>query len=318
MSRSDQRSRPGGTFVALALLSGLACAQTDSAPTERNRPVPPPAETATSRARELLDSAARFQRGDLPRARPTTLHGRFYVGVRDEQGSLVRASVERWYTRDPERMLTTRSESVTESTSTVGWNQGVAWFHDQRTGQVVVYSDEPELFDVDLELLREQLRLTRLMLDAAVLDAMIPKLVDLRVAGSGEIVDLDGGSHAVERVTARLPDELFGLPLGGPPPAPGDPPPMLELELAVDAETGTLWSLRVRAPHRPELSALDLRFDFHAASPGGLVVPGNVRVYREGETRESVTLGVALDEQDRLLFEVDEPLDLGLFEPPSR
>lgn len=280
----------------------------------------PAQDPAADPALALLQRAAQAQRGEVPRGLPSTLHGRFHVGVRDPDGALIQADVERWYTRSPERLLTTRTESVTGSTSSVGWDGKVAWFRDHRSGQVVIYTEAPEVYAVDLELMQEQLRLTRLLLDAAVLDALLPRLVAPTLGAATTVTDIDEDEHAATIVTAGLPDEVFGAAPGAPPPLPGEAPPLLSLSFVIDQATGVLWSLAVSAPHRPELAVLTLRFDLHGQTRSGLRVPGNVRVFRGDERREDVRLGVELidvDGQERLLFDIDEPLDPQLFAPPA-
>jgi hypothetical protein len=233
---------------------------------------------------------------------------------------MIKAFVERWFTARPERMLTTRTEDVTRSTSSVGYDGRTAWFRDHASGDTVVYTDDPGTFDEDLAQLHEQLRLTRLLLDAIVLDALLPRLVEPRVVGTGTIEDLDGVEHELELVAARLEDVVFGLPPGAAPPAPDEPPPMLDLRLGVDMETGALRSLQVAVPHRPDVAALGLRFDLFGRGADDLIVPGNIRVYRAGETRERMTLGVDIAEDEagneRLVLDVDPELDAALFAVP--
>jgi hypothetical protein len=275
----------------------------------RTAPAAAPADPAALAA---LEHAARFQRGETPRTVPRSLHGRFYVGLRDQDGTMIKATVERWYTVSPERMLTTRTEELTRSTSSVGYDGREAWFRDHASGDTVVYTDDPGTFDEDMAQLREQLRLTRLLLDACVLDALIPRLVEPRVSGTRTVEDLDGNVHAVTVVSARVPDEVFGLAPGAPPPAAGDPPPMLALEIGLDQDTGAPWTLAVAIPHRPDLAPLLLRFDFFGRSRDGLRVPGNIRVFRAGEARERMSLGVdsAAGEGDAEWLALDVDVDL--------
>jgi hypothetical protein len=276
------------------------------------------AEDAAAHA--ALERAVRFQRGDTPRAAPRSLHGRFYVGLRDQDGAMIKASVERWYTVQPERMLTTRTEQVTGSTSTVGYDGKQAWFRDQKSGDMVVYTDDPGTFDEDLAQLGEQLRLTRLLLEACVLDSLLPRLVEPRVTGKRTLEDLEGTTHEIEVVTARVPDQVFGPAPGAPPPAPGEAPPMLELELGIDARTGAPWLLGIAIPHRPDLAPMLLRFDFFGRSRDGLRVPGNIRVFQAGAARERMTLGVAMQEgesgAEQLALDVDADLEPALFTIP--
>ena len=278
--------------------------------------------SAEQRGWEALRAVARSQRGDEPRPAPQSLHGRFHVGVRAEDGSLIKAEVERWYERSPERLRTSRKEEVTGSATTVVFDAGQAWFRDDLSGRLVVYSDAPEIHDVDLEQIGQDLRLTRLLLDAAVVDALLPRLSDVRDVGAESYEDLDGERHAVLLVRASLPDELFGPDPKAPPPAPDDPAPHLELAFVIDASDGdafdgTLWSLGVLAPHRRDLAPLDLRFDFFGRSPSGLRVPGNIRVFRGGDPEPQVKLGVDVNKDGSLVFEVDSPLAAGTFTRPA-
>jgi len=275
---------------------------------------------AAAAARELggkvLERAAQFQRGDVPQPTPTSLHGRFSVGVRDKEGSLVRADAERWFTVNPERMYTHRTEALTGSAAGLGWNGSMAWFRDDADKRIVRYTDAPETFSEDLDLMQEQLRLTRLLLTASVMDALRPRLTDVTASGTRDVIDLDGARHETALVTARVADELYPAPAGGPPPLPGTPPRQLELHFAIDRETGALWELRVSAVGRPEIAPLRLRFDFHGPTASGLRVPGNIRMYREGDAQESLNLGVE-EQAGLLLFDVNAPIEPSIFEPPA-
>ncbi len=275
----------------------------------------PPGPTEAA-GRATLAAAAKFQRGDTPRSRPTSLRGNFHVGVRDKDGTLIQASVSRWYTAAPERLLTSRTESVTGSRSTVGFDGRRAWFRDDRTGRVIVYTDAPETYNVDLDLIQEQPRLTRRMLDAFVLDALPPRLHGVRTGARESIQDPDGEAHAVQHVLARAADELHEAPGAGEA-ADAGAAPELVLDFGIDADSGALWSVRVLAVGRRDVPALELRFAFHGTTPSGLRVPGNIRVYRDGETLESVRLGVGEDAEGRLDLDIDAPVDPALFAVPA-
>jgi hypothetical protein len=291
------------------------------------------ADAAGSRARgeAALDRAATFQRGAVPRSSPRSLHGRFFVGVRDNEGSLIKSNVERWFTTEPARLLDIYKEAVTGAGRSVGWDGTVGWFRDTASGHVEIYSDDPVAHEVDLDQLQEQLRLTRLLLQASVLDALRPRLSDVKAEGTAERTDLDGGRHAVELVTARLPDELYGAApadASSPPPAFGAAPTaapeagagLLELRFAVDRDTGALWELRVLALGRSDVEPLTLHFDFHGATASGLRVPGNIRVFKGDHKQPFLTLGVHEkdgSETRELLFDVDTPVADGLFERPK-
>jgi hypothetical protein len=307
----------------LALHAAPASAQT--VPAVPGEPAPSPAtpvatpgaeERAAALGEQALDRAARFQRGDTPRRPPSSLHGKFHVSLRQEDGSLAKVAAERWFRLEPEGMLTHQAELVTGKSALVGWNGSRAWRRDDAGKQLFVYTDDPEVYLVDLELLQEQLRLTRLLLTASVMDALRPRLTHVTAAGTREVTDLEGSRHATDLVIARVPDELFLPQAGGPPPLPGSGPRELELRFAIDRETGALWELHVSAPGRGDVAPMLLRFDYHGPTASGLRVPGNIRVFRGGETQESVSLGVE-QPGELLLFDVDVPIDAALFEPPA-
>ena len=238
-----------------------------------------PAEVA---ALALLDEAARFQRGDTPRGRAESFHGRFYVLARNVQdGSSINAHIERWYTREPERMVTTRVDSLVDSNSTVGFDSEKVWFKDNTSGNVVVYSDDRLTYQTDLELMDAQLQLTPLILDAAVLDALIPTLQDPRLVGeptSLQVGRREEDVRMVRRLRAWAPDDLFDPDPSAPPPMPGDPPPLLQVELAIDVESGALWSFSVETLGRRDTRRLELRFKNHVLLPSGLRVPATTLV----------------------------------------
>ncbi|MHC5212730.1 MAG: hypothetical protein ACYTG2_18625 [Planctomycetota bacterium] len=258
----------------------------DETPVESNAA----ADDDAAAVRALLLAARRFQRGDRPLPRPSSLHGLFHVRLRQDDGSMFKADVERWYTRAPERLITTSTERVTGSTTTVCWNEATAWFRDEKTKEVVLYTDSPDVYEVDLELLQQQLELTQLLLDASVLDALVPRLVGAHLTGTRTITDLDGGEHEVTLLTARVSDPVYARALGAPAPADGEPPLVLELELGIEASTGTLWELRV---------------------------PGNIKVFRADDPLERIGLGVGIDDDDYYIFDVDTSIDAARFAVPS-
>ncbi len=270
-------------------------------------------------ARALLQRAAEFQRGQIPLSAPTGLAGRFRVQVVNPQDGLtVGAWVERVYLRAPERMLTTREDEVVNSNSTVGFDGSRTWFRDNSTQKVVVYSDDPLTFEVDLEQVRDQLRLMPVMLDAFVVDALSQKLAGLALDGPASKVSIDRYGRElrdVQWVVGRVEDELFESELG-PPPSLGSPPPPapeLQVGLAIDVETGALWAFRVRTLGRSDARELELRFRFHLPSTSGLKVPAYTAVFQDGDSVPLITLNIIPDEDGGdleldLYPEVDESM----------
>ncbi len=263
------------------------------------------AETSAE-ARSILDRAARFQRGSEPLPMASSLYGRFYVTVNDAKGTFS-ADIERWFVREPERMLTRSVEAVTGTRSTVGYDDGEAWFRNDKTGEVRVYSDRPDLYDVDLERLDEQLRITSLLIDAVAMDSMISRLSNLRGAGTGSVTDLDGIEHPVEYVAASLPDVLFtNTP---------DDSAMIQLRFAIGRD-GALRRLDVQSALRNRLS---LVFGLHGTTKSGLRVPLSIKVLEITEDRanEIADLGVVEDDKGNALLVIDAPIDAKMFAVPA-
>lgn len=302
-------SRRRALALALTVLAALPGA---SAPAVDDEPT-----TSESMGLALLEKAARHQSETAwPRA-PRTLHGSFYGTIQTQKGS-GNVTVERWYTRSPERIVTRHTESVTGSRHTIGHDGRTAWFRNDATGEVVHYSDDPERFSVDLELLEEQRRLTRLLMDAVVLDALIPRLREVRLSRAGKHVDIERRPRTVRYVTALTLDDLYPPAADAPPPSPDDPPPTLRLNFGIDEASGTLWSLQVRPLGRDDVAGLELHFDYHERTAQGLLVPGNVRVFAIGADTEAIRLGVSFDDDDELAFDLDVEVDPKVFSPPAR
>ncbi len=301
-------SRRQAFALALALLSALPMAT-------------PVADDDASKGQRdalaLLEKAARYQSRERWERPPRSLHGSFFGTIRtpDATGSV---AVERWYTRDPERIVTRHTESVTGSRHTIGHDGETAWFRNDATGEVVIYSDDTERFGVDIDLLEEQRRLTRMLMDSVVLDALLPRLERIRLGRRGVHLDIEGNGHAVRYVSAEAIDDLYPPAADAPPPTPDDPPPMLLLVLALDDETGKLWSLSVQPRGRGAVAPLELHFDYHERTPSGLLVPANVRVFAGNNTAEAIRLGVSFDDDDQLDFDLDVTVDPAVFSPPAK
>jgi hypothetical protein len=211
-------------------------------------------------------------------------------------------------------MVTSSKEEVTGLASTKAWDGRTVWMRDDKKGTVFDFSANPEVHQADFEQERGERRMTRLLLDALVLDALRPRLADVRRVGRATHTDLEGTAHDVLLVKATAPDELYEPDPLAPPPDAAAPPPRLELIFGIDAKDGTLWSLQVKATGRPDYA---LRFDWHGETKDGLRVPGNIRVFEAGATEPQIKLGVHPDADGHLLLELDKPVDPKLFELPA-
>lgn len=280
-------------------------------------------------AQQLLDLAAHFQRGDVPRQAPHSFHGRFYATVRNpESGDSGNATLERWYLRDPERMLTHRTDKVVDTDSTQGFDGTRVWARDEKSGDVVVLSERPDVFEADLDLVAYQLRLTRLLVDMAMIDALVPELQNpRRLSGTVRVRDaLEGRTHEAAKVTAYVVDELFGPDPDGPPLMPGDPDPRLKLTFDIDVATGALWGLHLVTVDRARPIEIEITIGGYRPNRQGLMVPANLRVYENGRSGEEYSLQLGVNPlevegpdgpQEIVEFDIDVPIDPKLFEVPA-
>mgnify|MGYP005995895657 CR=1 FL=1 len=278
-----------------------------------------------------MDLAAQFQRGDTPRGVPAGLHGLFSVHIfNHEDNSSVDVEVERWYQRDPSRILTrTVVDGMAEGDMSTGWDGRRLWMQDHLDDDaVVVYTDDPEAFATDIELNDEQRRLTRLILDALLIDGLRQELRDVRLMRDRLMIrDLDGFKHEAGLVQGLMDDELFGTgPVDptAPPPEPGDRGPQLQVQLGIDVDTGALWFLRMETVDRSPAIQYELRFDYHSPNRQGFTLPANIRVFENGRAQPRVKFGVFAvqgEEQQGLieleLLEDDDVFDESIFAVPA-
>ncbi|GJM20264.1 MAG: hypothetical protein DHS20C15_01790 [Planctomycetota bacterium] len=276
-----------------------------------------PALTAERTPAEVLANAARFQRGDTPlEARPERFHGRFYVTIHKPEGGTVTLGIERFWTRHPERVLTRRQDGVLESDTSVGYDGSTAWFQDHRTGDVLLYSADPVAFEADLALLRQDLRLTEMLLESALIDSLAPRLRDVRVLRRETLLDSYDDPHPVTVISAVMDDEIYGPDPSAPPPSAGASAPRLRVQLAVDDDTGAIRRVRLATMDRSEVRSMELHVKEHARNTQGLQVPAMLDLYEDGEL--SLRLGVVpASDSDDVVFEIDPELDLTRFDVPD-
>lgn len=277
---------------------------------------------AAEQARQILTSAAVAQRGPTAIPRPTSLHGRFSVTARKQDGNgTFSVEVERFYLRAPERMLTRRTESLAGSDSSVGFDGKVFWMQDNRSGQVAIYSDDPETFHTDLALEREQLQLTRLILDVVSIDGLLQQLIEPRVLGRQTINvpsrRRNGEDREVDVIGARLPDVIFAPDLSAPPPLPGTPPALLEIQLFIDVESHFVQRIELSTIDREVREMWQLVLLRHAPNGDGLIVPSTIRIL-DGRGDPVATLGLIGDAAGLPVFELGVPLDAALFAVPGQ
>lgn len=273
------------------------------------------------RAQEILTAAAVAQRGETALPRPSSLHGLFSVTGRKPDGSgSFSVEVERFYERSPERMLTRRTETLAHSDSSVGFDGQVFWMRDNRDGQVTLYSDDPETFHTDLALEREQLELTRLILDVISVDGLMEQLSEARFVAR-ETLNIPsrrslGDDREVDVVRGKLPDVIFGPDRAAPPPRPGDPPPLVDIEMSIDAETHFVHRVELSTIGREQRQVWQMVLSRHALNADDLIVPLTIRLLDERDDLVA-TLGLISDDQGLPVFELGKPLDPQMFEVPA-
>jgi len=273
------------------------------------------------RAQEILTAAAVAQRGETALPRPSSLHGLFSVTARKPDGSgTFSVEVERFYARSPERMLTRRTETLARSDSSVGFDGQAFWMRDNRDGQVTIYSDDPETFHTDLAFEREQLELTRLILDVISVDGLMEQLSEARFV-TRETLNVPsrrrlGDDREVDVIRGQLPDVIFGPDLDAPPPRPGDAPPLLDIRMSIDAESHYVHRVELSTIGRAQRQVWQMVLSRHARNADDLIVPQTIRLLDERDDLVA-TLGLISDEMGLPVFELGEPLDLQMFDVPE-
>lgn len=266
-----------------------------------------------------LDKAAQFQRGDTPLAGPPgSFHGRFYVEAVKPEGGKISLEVERRWTRSPERILTRRQDSILDSDTSVGFDGRLAWFVDHSSGDVLLYTDDPEAFEADIALIHDDLRLTSLLLEASLIDVLRPGLRDLRVLTAGQpttLPDIDNRRHPVVVLGALTDDHFFGPDPSAPPPSRGATAPRVRVELALDRASGAVRRVRLATLDRSEPLAVELRVALHDITVDGLQMPASIELVEGG--RSALQMGVIPDADGRLIYRLDPGFDDALFSPPG-
>jgi len=270
---------------------------------------------------EILAQAAMAQRGEVALPLPDTLHGLFSVTARKHDGSgTFSLEIERHYTRSPERMLTRRTDSVTKSDSSVGFDGDVFWMRDNRTGELSNYSDDPETFQTDLALEERQLMLTRMILGVVSIDGLLDQLIAPRFVGRQTINvpsrRRKGDDREVDVVRARLPDEIFEPDLSASPPSLGAAPPLLDIKLFIDVVTHYVHRVELATLDRADRQMWQLVLSNHAANAEKLIIPGTIRIM-DTHGDEVATLGIIPDDSGLPIFELGQSMDPELFELPQ-
>lgn len=269
---------------------------------------------------EILAQAATAQRGEVALPLPGTLHGLFSVTLRKQDGSgTFEVEIERHYMRSPERMLTRRTDSVTHSDSSVGFDGDVFWMQDNRTGERLIYSDDPETFGTDLALEQQQLMLTRLILEVVSVDGLLEQLIAPRFLGRQTINvpsrRRHGDDREVDVVGAQLVDVIFEPDLSAPPPPPGSPPPLLDIRLFIDVDSHYVHRVELSTRGRAQRQMWQLVLSRHAANSENLIVPSTIRVL-DTNGDEFATLGIIPDAEGLPVFALGQPMATELFALP--
>ncbi len=257
-----------------------------------------------AKAMEILEARCEFQRGHAPVDQLSGLHGKFFATIYGEEGT-VAAETEYWYGASPDRLLMSTFISAAGTRTTTGFYQGESWFRDDLTGKVIIWSDKPEIYDVDIANLREQLRLTRLIMTGICADELQRKIAHPQVLRESVVMDPDEEEHTVTWIKGEAPGTLFPAISTGPPPAPGEEPPTIDVYVAIDTRTGAGRELVAVNTESAEKSAYRLEFAFHDTTTSGLTLPGMIKITTasgQGSEMALMKLGVQDDIDDQLIF----------------
>jgi hypothetical protein len=271
---------------------------------------------------EVIARAERFQRGSADAVPTGSVHGRFWLSWRKPNGDgFFQFSVDRTYVREPERMLSRRTDSLDQTDVSEGFDGAQSWMKDNASGDAWVFDEDPETFETDLETMRQQLRIMRMVHDALTVEGIVDRLEHPRVEGQDTLrppirrIEGEDSRPLADVIVGTIPDELFEPDLNAPPPMPGTPEPRVHVRLAVSVKTGALLMAELRTLDRVVPRAMQLWFMNHGSNAQGLRVPQTLKAYEDGV--EVVSLGVEADEDGIAGITLGDAFDEGLFAVPA-
>ncbi|RKY21390.1 MAG: hypothetical protein DRQ55_04445 [Planctomycetota bacterium] len=248
---------------------------------------------------QLVNRATRFQQGSAAEIPSGSVHGRFHLKWRKPDGTgFLTFNIERTYVREPERMLTRRVDFAGQTDMSEAFDGQRSWVRNNKSGQSYVLDADPLTFETDLDAMRQQLRIMRMIHDALSVRGLITGLSLPRVEGLAKLrppyrnaIEGDDREPDAYVVVGTREDDLFEPDLSAPPPLPGDPAPRMHLRLSFSVASGALLSMELTTMGRARPRAMQLWFANYGANAQGLVVPQGLKVLEDGV--EVVSLGLA-------------------------
>lgn len=251
--------------------------------------------------REILEAAAIQQRADAVAGAVGSFYVRLYLQRRDADGSRLEFDVERKF-QAPDRLWTRVEERAISGTNyQQGFDGKQAWLYDEKKNQVTML-DGPD-YRTDRENIQQDLRMMRQLLRFFFLDNLVATLTDLQRLEDGKSSELE--SYVVKG-RGRLPKEEGGT---------------ADVTIWVDKDTKNLLGVCLEfldAETERVHEKLQFCFWYHRPNAQGVIVPGQIKLYRNNEEKPSETIAIDVDETrdvNRILFNAG--VDDSVFQPPK-
>ncbi len=252
--------------------------------------------------REILEAAAIQQRADAVEGEVESFYVKLYLQRRDPNGSRLEFDIQRKF-KAPNRLWTRVEERALSGTNyQQGFDGKQAWMFDEKKNAVTLL-DGPD-YRTDRENIQQDLRMMRQLLRFFFLDNLVSTLTDLERL---EDATDDKVTAYVVKGRGRLPPEEGGT---------------ADVTIWVDQATRNLLGVglefldegteRVR-------EKLQFSFWFHRPNEQGVIVPGQIKLYRNDEEKPSETIAIDVDESrdvNRILFNVG--VEDSVFLPPKK
>ncbi|MFH0944616.1 MAG: hypothetical protein V2A76_05405 [Planctomycetota bacterium] len=253
-------------------------------------------------AETILAQAAKAQQaGDLARdVRSVELS--LYIQIRDKEGARIELDVERKFQLP--NMLWTRisNKDLSSSVQQTGFDGKVAWNLEEKRGKAILL-EGPD-YKQDRTEIQNDLESMRKLIDFFFLENLRKKLHDLE-----RLPDSASESDDIRCWVVKARGDL-DVRSGGP----------ATVTFWIEQESYRLLGARLVPDDQPETSE-QFCFWHHAKTPQGMVLPGSVTIYRNGEEQfsEKLALRTVEGKDGAVLNNItfNRELDKELFSPPD-
>jgi hypothetical protein len=267
-------------------------------------------------AASILKRAAKAQHGEELARKVTSVDLSLYLQVRDPDKGKLEFDVERRF-QLPDMIWTRIADRQLSGTiQQTGFDGRQAWNHDERKKETIQL-EGPD-FRKDREVIQDEVKTMRRLLDFFFLENLLPRLTDLE-----RLPDESSPSGDLHSLVVRARGDLDGGDVedggaGGP----------AEVTIWIEDDSYRLLGVRVVPRVVPSIESEDApetseQFCFwsHRPTPQGVVVPGSVKIYRDDEPRPSEVIGLHTieDDEGRVLNKIifNQKMSAEQFQPPG-